>query len=324
MRGPDGKEWTNQSVTFSDKKNAHFTYTCSNCTTVGNYTGVLWDSNYSRKMVDFVHVSAAKMFTAKATIGPLALTEVNVLQTLVTNFNPTRYDAATNPSGDIFGDDSNGPNEISDALSRYTTLIVGSEVTQTALDSATTKYAISDWVEDGGNLIVLGTLTQQSRWLQPIYHAMQVNANGGIGAPDPTHPILVAPDRLDYTRYMDRGRAWNIRDDQPFTHVLSRGDANANSVDDTLTVNNPGTLGNGTVVLTSYMPGSLTDPQDTVEARKFLHNLLSQSYTMLFLDYGPQIPGDVPVGSAQRLVAVPHPNVPGAVVEVKLVMYVFG
>jgi hypothetical protein len=51
---------------------------------------------------------------------------------------------------------------------------------------------------------------------------------------------------------------------------------------------------------------------------------MSQSYTMLFLDYGPPIPPGVPVASAERLVAVPHPNVPGAVVEVRLVMYVFG
>ena len=45
---------------------------------------------------------------------------------------------------------------------------------------------------------------------------------------------------------------------------------------------------------------------------------------MLFLDYGPPIPSGVPVGSDTRLVAVEHPNVPGAVVEVRLVMYVFG
>ena len=89
-------------------------------------------------------------------------------------------------------------------------------------------------------------------------------------------------------------------------------------------MSNPGAVGDGTVVLTSYMPGSLMSPQDDVEAKRLLHNLMTQSYTMLFLDYGPEIPDGVPVGSAERLVAVPHPNVPGAVVEVRLVMYVFG
>lgn len=90
---------------------------------------------------------------------------------------------------------------------------------------------------------------------------------------------------------------------------------------DTLALAAPGAYNDGTVVLTTYMPGSLTDPQDDMEAKRFLHNLFSQSYNMLFLDYGPPVPSDSPVGSAQRLVAVPHPNVPGAVVEVRIVMY---
>lgn len=318
--GPDGNEWTNASIGIP--KNG-YKHECTNCTMVGNYTTILWDKDVKLRQVDVVHVSALQMFTESVALDPLAIAEIATLVDLVDQFNPTRYDAATNPAGDVFGDDSNGPSDLTDVIARYATVVIGSEVKQTALTPSDTKRGIADWVTAGGNLIVLGTKKQVSQWLEPIYSAAQVNANGGIGAPDPTHPILSSPDRLDYARYLDRGRAWDIDKDEPFTHVLSRG-TSGNSVQDTLSVSAPGSIGDGTVVLTSYMPGSLTDPQDPMEAKRFLNNLMSQSYTMLFLDYGPAIPDGVPVGSAQRLVAVPHPNVPGAVVEVRLVMYLFG
>lgn len=322
--GPDSNEWKNYTFTLNtSKKGTAWTHVCPNCTAVGNYSGVVWDDAMTRSARDVVHVSAAKMFTEKDTLSAIAQTEMTYLTELVQKFNPTRYDAATNPSGDVFGDDSNGPNEIVGILSRYQYVVIGSEVSQTALTPSQTKEGIAAWVQAGGNLIVLGTYTSQSNWLQPIYQAAQANANGGITAPDATNPILVSPERLSYDMYLDRGRAWNIKSTEPFTHVLTRG-SSGTSVDDTLAYANPGSLGNGTVILTSYMPGSLTAPQDDIEAKRLLHNLLSQGYTMLFLDYGPQIPSGVPVGSSDRLVAVPHPNVPGAVVEVKLVMYVFG
>ena len=318
---PDGTVAFNSSVV--DIPRNGYKHECAACTAVGNYTVVGWDKDLKVRHVDVVHVSARQMFDETLALDPIAVTEVNHLSDLIASFDPTRYDAATNPGGDVFGDESNGPSELTSVLANYTLLIIGSEVKQTALTPATTKRAIADWVQAGGNLVVLGTKKQVSEWLEPIYSAAQINANGGISAPDPTHPILVSPNRLDYQRYLDRGRAWEIDDDQPFTHALNRG-RQGNSYQDTLAVNAPGSLGNGTVVLTSYMAGALTDPQDGLEAKKFLTNLISQSYTMLFLDYGPPIPDGVPVGSAQRLVAVPHPNVPGAVVEVKMVMYVFG
>lgn len=321
--GPNGNEWTNQTVTLPTKKNGIYSYSCANCTMVGNYTAVLWDSAMQRRHMDIIHVSALPMFTGKKTLDPVALREMGILAGLVDNFDSTRYDATSAPHGDVFGDDSNGPSDIVGVLSRYSTLVVGAEVSQTALNAASTKHAIADWVQAGGNLVVLGTRNQQSRWLEPIYHAAQVTANGGISAPDPTHPILSAPNRLAYETYLDRARAWDIKNDQPFTHILTRGETGT-SREDTLAVSAPGAFNDGTVVLTSYMPGALTEPQDDAEAARLMHNLLSQSYTMLFLDYGPPIPDGVPVGSAQRLVAVPHPNVPGAVVEVRLVMYRFG
>lgn len=321
--GPNGAEWRNLTVDLPGANKA-YTFACTNCSTPGTYTGVLWDVALTRKAQDVVHVSPTQLFTEKATLDPVATKEIAILGGLVENFDATKYDATTAPEGDLFGDDSNGPNALIDVIDRYTTLIVGSEVSQTALNAAATKYAIADWVQAGGNLLVLGTNQQQSRWLEPIYHAAQETANGGISAPDPTHAILSAPNKLEYDRYLDRGRAWRIKEGADFTHVLTRGAQSNGDMDDTLAVSEPGVFNNGTVVLTSYMPGSLTSPQDDLEAKKLMHNLMSQGFTMLFLDYGPPIPDGVPVGSASRLVAVPHPNVPGAVVEVRLVLYLFG
>lgn len=319
--GPNGNEWRNS--TLSLERNKETLVACSNCTATGTYTGVVWDTGMTRRSMDRIYVSPSTMFTEKATISAVGSKEIQLLQRLVSNFNPTRYDAATNPEGDVFGDDTNGASDIVGVMSRYSTIVVGSEIAQTALTPSAVKNGFADWVQQGGNLVVLGTYTQQSRWLEPIYHAAQTTANGGISAPDATHPILVAPEHLSYQQYLDRGRAWSVELDEPFTHVLTRG-VNGLSSQDTLVVANPGAYNNGTVVLTSYMPGSLTSPQDDAEATRLLHNLLSQAYTMLFLDFGPPIPNGVPVGSEARLVAVPHPNVPGAIVEVRIVLYRWG
>lgn len=324
--GPNGNEWVNTSQTEDLPKNNNqvYTFTCANCTTPGLYTGVMWDTTFTRRHVDHVYVSPSTLFTEKTTMDPIAIKEASLLAALVVGFNPTLYNAATNPQGDIFADDTNGPSDLMGLLSRYNTLVIGSEVSQTALTPAGVKYGIAEWVQKGGNLVVLGTYAAESRWLEPVYKAGQTTANGGISAPDPTHPILSAPNRLSYDRYLDRARAWDVDNDAPFTHVLSRGSPNGRSSEDTIAVSEPGAYNNGTVVLTSYIPGSLTSPQDDAEAKRLLHNLLSQSYTMLFLDYGPPVPANVPVGSDTRLTAIEHPNVPGAVVEVRLVMYVFG
>lgn len=322
--GPNGNEWVNQTIDLPRQKNAVWAYECPNCTTVGNYTAMAWDTTMTKVHQDVVHVSAVKMFTEKRDLHAVAANEVGILSDLVVNFTPTRYAKNSNPEGDIFGDDSNGPGELANELDRYTTIIIGSEVLQTALTPAHTKYAIAEWVQAGGNLIVLGTYTQESRWMEPIYKAAQETANGGISAPDPTHPVLTTPNPLQYQRYLDRARTWRIDADTQFTHVLTRGAGPQGEMDDTLAVSDPGAFNDGTVVLTSYIPGALTEPQDDLEAKRLLHNLLTQSHTMLFMDFGPPISEGVPVGSASRLVAVPHPNVPDAVVEVRLILYLFG
>lgn len=314
--GPNGDEWVNESVQLP--KNKAYTHACSNCTMAGTYRATVWDGLVTRRATDIVVVSPTELFDGIETLAPVATREVDILGELVATFNGQQYTDA-NTQGDVFSDSSH-IRDLDNELSRYTTLVVGSEVKQSALNAGETKWAIASWVQAGGVLIVLGTMESQSHWLEPVYFAAQETANGGISAPDPTHPVLTAPDRMNYQSYLDNGRAWRIKSDQPFTHVLTRGQSQETS-DDTLAISAPGAYNDGTVVLTSYMAGALTSPQDDHEAKRFLHNLLSQSYTMLFLDYGPPIPPGTPVGSAQRLVAVPHPSVPNAVVEVRIVMY---
>lgn len=313
---PDGSEI---NTTLELKKRKSATYTCTTCTAVGEYNGYFYNADMTLRAHDVVMVLASAPSSGPPVYSGVAGKEISLVGQLVTNFNPSTYSATTDPQGDVF-DDANKVRDLPPLLSRYTTLIIGSGVEQNALNSADIKWAIADWVIAGGNLIVLGRDEGHANWLQPVYKASIASASGGIGAPDPTHPILVTPNKLDYQRYSDNGLAWGIREDQPFTHVLTRG-SSGDERQDALAIADPGAYNDGSVVLTSYMPGALTTPQDDQEALRFLHNLMSQSYNMLFMDYGPPIPDKTPVGSAQRLAAVAHPAVPGAVVEVRIVMY---
>lgn len=325
--GPNGKEWfnTTSDLSLPSQKNQVYTWSCPNCTTVGNYTGIAWDSSYKWRSVDRVHVSAAAMFESSYGASAIAAEEMTVLDQLVAGFDPTVYDPVTNPTGDVFTDDAAMADQMVALLDQYTTVVIGSEVEQANLAPEAVKQGLADWVSnEGGNLVVLGTYRQESRWLRSVWETMQETAGGGITAPDALHPVLTSPERLDHQRYLDRGRAWRVPEDGEFTHVLTRGESTNGESQDTLTVSAPGAFEAGTVVLTSYMPGSLTDPQDRDEAKRLLHNLLNQGHSMLFIDFGPPIPSGVPVGSASRLVVVPHPNVPDVEVEVRLVLYLFG
>lgn len=322
LLSPTGTELYNDTIPLKKKKSGSFV--CNSCTAEGVYTGFFYNSPKTGfaptlRARDIVHVVAAAPSSGAPVFSGIAGEEIDILQKLVKNFNPTLYDASANPTGDIF-DDSRKVRDLPAVLDRYSSLVIGSGVSQTSLNSGDIKWGIADWVIEGGNLVVLGRESGHANWLQPVYKASISSASGGIGAPDPTHPVLSAPNRLDYKRYNDAGLAWGIEDGQPFTHVLTKGPA-GNEHQDALAIANPGAYRDGSVVLTSYMPGALTTPQDGAEAARFMHNLLSQSYNMLFLDFGPPVPDDKPVGAAQRLVAVPHPNVPGAVVEVRIVMY---
>ena len=202
--GPNDTEWQNPTVSLARTKDTGVS--CTNCTGTGMYTGIIWDTGLTRRSQDQVYVSPTSMFTEKSTVSAVATAEIGLTSGLVATFNSIRYDNVTNPQGDVFGDDVNGASDIAGVIGRYSTVIVGSEISQNCLTPSSVKNAIADWVQAGGNLVVLGTYDSQSRWLEPIYHAAQTTANGGIRSPDATHPILVSPEHLEYPRYLHRGR----------------------------------------------------------------------------------------------------------------------
>lgn len=206
-------------------------------------------------------------------------------------------------------------------------LMVGSSVAHSAMTSAYVKYGISDWVYAGGTLVVMGSDAQNVEWLQPLSGNGLRGASGGIGAPDPTHPVLNSPEKLSYGIYKDPERAWELKlgAEEDYTHVLVRTQSTKSS-DDMLGISRPGVFGQGTVVLSAYQPWDLlagNGPEEDLEEKRFLHNMVSEAYSMLYVDFGPQIPSTAQVASTSRLVLVPHPLVDGALVEVVVTMYVF-
>ncbi|MFA5862264.1 MAG: hypothetical protein WDA16_11280, partial [Candidatus Thermoplasmatota archaeon] len=273
--GPNGHEWTNETVDLP-REGQSTTWSCANCTIVGNYTAKLLDSAARTLALDRVHVSADTMFKEKTTLDAVASIEIGMIDALVDTFDPTRFSASTS-SGDVFGDDVNGPTELPSVISRYDVIIIGSEASHHALSPADVKHAITAWVDAGGTLIVLGTSQDPSRWLQSEYGLALGQATGTPNAPDPVHALLTEPEALAHAGYLFRSRAWQLPVGDSFEHVLTLGATSDGGSRDTLAISRPGAFGNGTIVLTSYLPGSLASPIDADEATRLLHNLLVHS-----------------------------------------------
>lgn len=318
--GPNGHEWANETVDLP-REGQSTTWSCANCTIVGNYTAKLLDSTARTVALDRVHVSADTMFKEKTTLDAVASIEIGMIDALVETFDPTRFSAATS-SGDVFGDDVNGPTELPGVISRYDVIIIGSEASHHALSPADVKHAITAWVDAGGTLIVLGTSQEPSRWLQSEYGLALGPASGTPIAPDPSHALLTEPEELAYASYVYQSRAWQLPAGDSFEHVLTLGATSEGGSRDTLAISRPGAFGNGTIVLTSYLPGSLTSPIDANEAKRFLHNLLVHSNGQWSFAFGPPIPTNVPVAASTRLMPVSGTR-DGPATVVKLVMHVF-
>lgn len=305
-----------------DKSRAS-TVPCPACTLPGTYTATLTTSTGERPVTDRFTLLASNPFTALTSPIPEALAEARAVENLSATFNNSVYNNVTNPGGDVYRDRYDAV-IMAERLNEYQVLVIGSKVRQSSLTPNFVKEAIAAWVEDrGGTLIVFGTDDPNQQWMRPIYETGIHNANGGIGAPDPTHPLLHAPEGLRYTEYRDHQLAWSVRDDGFFSHVLRQPSVGQGDPLDVLAVSAPGAAGNGTVLLTSFTPGDLTSPQDELEARKFLHNLFAQAYNVLYIDFGPPIPSKAQVASSTRLAVISYPGLPSAQVEMKVVLYVF-
>ncbi|HLE96216.1 MAG TPA: hypothetical protein VI997_02505 [Candidatus Thermoplasmatota archaeon] len=282
-------------------------------------------TDLARETTFYYWVSATDLFTAGVSISPTGANERQYIDELVEDFDPALYE----DGGDVFADDHQEMDSVEDAIDNnppactdapeYDMLVVGSNTAHNAL--VMIKNEVADFVECGGVLITFGSSRSGTEWLQEVYHvALRDGAGGGIGQPDLTHPLLTVPEKLSWNQYLDSGYVWDIKDGEDiFSHALDGADAS----ELILGVSEQGAL-DGTVVLTSWTPGALTDPQDDVEAKKLLHNLLSQGYQMLFLDYGPTIPSGVPVGSSSRLAAVEYTEIAqGPFVELRVLFYVW-
>lgn len=298
--------------------------TCANCADRPGLwmVKVVTPSDTTRDHYAYYWVSAASLFTQRP-FDPTALNEIDYIEDLVEGFDTDRY-----PAGDVFVDTNqevrdivpyidNNPPDCTHATATYDMLIVGSNVAHNALVKISDE--VGRFVDCGGTLIALGSSRGGTEWLQDVYHiALRDGAGGGISSPDPTHPLLNVPETLSWNSYSDTDFVWDISQNPGlFSHAVDGATADELM----LGVSKQGAL-RGSVVLTGWTPGALTSPQDPAEAKRLLHNLMSQGYQMLFLDYGPEIPEGSPVGSSSRLAAVKYTALDEApYVEVKVVLY---
>lgn len=211
----------------------------------------------------------------------------------------------------------------------YNTLVVGSNVDHNTLTSGNVKYPIRDWVRAGGNLVVFGSADQSVQWLQPLFHVAIDTAGGGLSVPDQNHPILNVPNELDFAAFDNQDLAWEFHTPDAathFTHVVLQGD------DDVLAVSDPGEFGSGRIILSSWRPYDLvpgpesgcgdTPPGSNCQGLLFMDNLVTLSYHGLYVDYGPTLPDNRPVGSQSRIVTLWHPELKESV-ELFVVVHAF-
>lgn len=203
----------------------------------------------------------------------------------------------------------------SESTARYditNVLVAGSNMSQTAMSSPATRACVGNWVAHGGLLVVLGSDTQNAAWLSDILDSAIVSSNGGLGTPDPGHPLLHVPNPLLYSSYDSHGQVWTFVGPQAaqqasyFTDVVVRGSDPVTGISDA------GTLGSGTVELTTwraYDPFNGSRPALAYsEGLALMGNLLSQSYRDLFLDYGPPLPTSTNVIPDVRHMQVQDPD----------------
>ncbi len=210
----------------------------------------------------------------------------------------------------------------------YQILVVGSNVDQDALTPNPIKGAIESWVKEGGKIIVLGG-QQNANWLAPFLTTGTRGASGGTYVPDSGHPVLNAPNKLNYPAYPDPGRVWPVPN-ETYSHIITKGLGQNDKMNDVLALSNDGALdakgksifGNGTVILTTYLPCDIATQLGQDEERMFLANLfMYAAHRTVYLDYGPAIPSGVDVAFAERLPLVEYTKIGN--LEIRIVIYVW-
>lgn len=320
-----------ESTTGKFDKDNKNSWTMGSAQAAGNYTTRIYLSSNSSfdetdrfDAHDNADVGSFTPTTATTTDEEIwSAMERKMLLDLVDGFSNLTYDFG----GDVYPDQKKVMNnDLADNLTagKYDALIVGSSVDQNAMTSNAAKDAVRDYVLNGGLLIVLGSTGQSVTWLEPLFNVALTTSGDPVSTPDPTHPILHTPEELAYNTYTDNGHRWQFNsagDATHFTHVITGG--TSDQVEDTLALSKPGHFGNGSIVLTGWMPYALKEPQEGLEAERVLYNFLLQALGSLYIDFGPPIPPYAEVASSTRLATAPHPAIPTEQVLVRLVLYVF-
>lgn len=216
--------------------------------------------------------------------------------------------------------------ENADGTPRYdlvTTLVVGSNVDHNVMTTGNFKWPLKNWVEGGGTLIVFGSADQATEWMQPIFHVGHDSSSGGISTPDESHPMLTVADDLNWEFYDNGERTWRYTQEgaeDKFTNVVEQGGEGGQPV---TAISDPGDLGLGTVMFTSWLPYDLYNDgtEDPEQGMMMVNNFLTQGYRDLFLDYGPPIPEGQAVVTAVGKADIEHPQLGRVALDVTV--YVF-
>ncbi|HLE46672.1 MAG TPA: hypothetical protein VI818_00105 [Candidatus Thermoplasmatota archaeon] len=306
-------------------------------TSAGTYTSKLlndalllvWNSDIINVVADDPEPFGGS--AADAPQAPVA-EEIRYVDAILESFEANVFDAAYTHAlvpfaagGDVYPDvksvmDNDLPLVLTDengdpTLSQYNAIFVGSNVDHNAMTSSAAKDSIRDWVFEGGTLVVFGSDAQNVQWLQPLFHSALETANGGLSASDEQHPSLHVPNQLDWDAYgYSTEWGYNSGSDAYFTHVVSAGEEG-----DVLGVSDSGSFGAGRILLSAWRPYDLVPDQSTLcpadlsDATEcqpifLVHNLVTLAYRQLYIDFGPELPQDAPVGSVTRIASVYHPD----------------
>lgn len=208
--------------------------------------------------------------------------------------DPVRLEGDVYPDQKQFLGDS-----LPSRLPDYDLAVVGSDVRHETLTAGSVKEAVRDWVLAGGTLLVLGSGSQSTQWLQPLFHVGTDTVSGGAYAPEASHPLLLEPHPLAWSEYEVPPKAWEIRDqgavaaEDDFDHVVM-----ADGSGDLLAVSRPGSFDDGKIMLSSYRPGALANAFGSEEGTAMLHNMIVHlDRSHLYLEYGgmPPIGTDAPM-----------------------------
>lgn len=203
----------------------------------------------------------------------------------------------------------------------YDVLVVGSDVAHNAFTPNDVKMAIRDFVDlYGGRLVVLGG-EQNRNWLDPLFRAGVRGGAVEVDTPDATHPILTVPNTIPWESFPTGGRTWDFTSDEAdlFNAVLGSDDNHV------LSVSAPGafnrTSADGRVILTTLRPYEMSG----ASSFQFLANTLTYGrYRHVHLDFGPDIPTNIPIASATRTATMDRTvNASGDYVEMSFTFHVW-